>query len=137
MTIASHANKPTSDLLAEEEMVHNPSRSLKRLLSSGDHRTRDKMTRAQVTECFAYEPGVLYGFAALCQIVEDTGNRLHRQVLNVRVQHGEVDASSQAMRWGDEPGTAIDDSEVRYICFPLNASLCTTRLAQALQVAMF
>jgi hypothetical protein len=111
MTIASHANKPTGDLLAEEEMVHNSSRSLKRLLSSGDHRTHDKMMRAQVTECFAYEPGVLYGFAALCQIVEDTG-------------------------WRDGPGTAIDDSEVRYICFPLNASLCTTRLAQALQVAM-
>jgi hypothetical protein len=135
MPITSHVNKLTGDVLAEEEMVHNSSRSLKRLLSSSDHRTRDEMMRAQVTECFAHEPGVLYGFAALCQIVEHTGDKLRRQALNGRVQHGEVDASSQAMGWRDESGTAIDDSEVRYICFPLNAFLCTTRLAQALQVA--
>jgi hypothetical protein len=67
------------DMFAEEIMVHDPSRSVERLLSFRNDHSCDEMVRAQVSKRFAHEPDSLYGYAIFCQGVEDMGEQFWRQ----------------------------------------------------------
>jgi hypothetical protein len=66
-------------MLADEFVVHNPSRSIERPLSFSYNHSCDEMMRAQVSEYFAHEHDILDGSAVLCQVVEDMGEQFWRQ----------------------------------------------------------
>jgi hypothetical protein len=86
------------DMLAEEFVVHDPSRSVERLLPFGKYYSCDEMVEAQVSEYFVNEPDILYGSAVLCQVVKDMGEKLRRQQFDWRSRHDEPDGA------GDKTG---------------------------------